>query len=152
MKKIEKEITTKTIVTEYEASDGKIFKNEEDCKKWEDSYEHTITNCFKKIPQISVNGEHSYLNSSDYEDEIIAIMPRDLEDIKVINAYVKATACGTELKITHESVGRILLLNFGYNHDWCIYYDLDKHFEQIKKDYDEYKNKIGKLVNGKEND
>ena len=152
MRKIEKEITTKTIVTEYEASDGKIFKNEEDCKKWENSYECTITNCFKKIPQISINGEYSYLNGSNCDDEVIAIMPRDLEDIKVINAYVKATTCGEELKITHESVGRVLLLNFGYEHEWCGYYDLDKHFEQIKKDYEEYKHRINKLVNGKEID
>ena len=152
MRKIEKEITTKTIVTEYEASDGKIFKNEEDCKKWENSYECTITNCFKKIPQISINGEYSYLNGSNCDDEVIAIMPRDLEDIKVINTYVKATTCGEELKITHESVGRVLLLNFGYEHEWYGYYDLDKHFEQIKKDYEEYKNRINKLVNEKEND
>ena len=152
MRKIEKEITTKTIVTEYEASDGKIFKNEEDCKKWENSYECTITNCFKKIPQISINGEYSYLNGSNCDDEVIAIMPRDLEDIKVINAYVKATTCGEELTITHESVGRVLLLNFGYEHEWCGYYDLDKHFEQIEKDYEEYKNRVNKLVNGKEND
>ena len=152
MKKIEKEITTKTIVTEYEASDGKVFKNEADCKKWEDSYICTITNCFKKIPQTPVNGDHSYLSGSECDDEVITIMPRDLEDIKVINAYVKATTCGTDLNITHESIGRVLLLNFGYEHEWCVYCDLDKHFEQIKKDYDEYKNKIGKLVNGKEND
>ena len=152
MRKIGKEITTKTSVTEYEASDGKIFKNEEDCKKWEESYICTITNCFKKIPQTPVNGDHSYLSSSEYDDEVITIMPRDLEDIKVINAYIKATTCGTELKITHESVGRVLLLNFGCDHDWCTYYDLDKHFDQIKKDYEEYKNRINKLVNGKEND
>ena len=90
MRKIEKEITTKSIVTEYEASDGKIFKNEEDCKNWENSYKCTITNCFKKIPQISINGEYSYLNSSNCDDEVIAIKEWNLikEELKLIESMI----------------------------------------------------------------
>lgn len=148
MRKIENEIVTKSIVTKYEASDGRQFDNEADCKAWEDSYKCTITKCFQKIPQIKIPGSKSYLSYSNEDDEVVTIIPRDLEDIKVINAYVKATTCD-EINITHESIGRVIILNFGYDHDWCCWYDMDKHFEQIKNDYENYKSQLDKLVNGK---
>lgn len=150
MRKIENEIVTKSIETVYEACDGKRFKNEADCKAWEDSYRCTITKCFQQIPQIRICGNRTYLDYANEDDEVVALVPRNLEDIKVINAYVKETTCD-ETNITHESIGRVIILNFGYDHDWCCWYDMDKHFEQIKNDYESYKSQLGDLLVKKEN-
>lgn len=150
MRKIENEIVTKSIETVYEACDGKRFKNEADCKAWEDSYRCTITKCFQQIPQIRISGSRTYLDYANEDDEVVALVPRNLEDIKVINAYAKETTCD-EINITHESIGRVIILNFGYDHDWCGWYDMDKHFEQIKNDYENYKSQLGDLLVKKEN-
>ena len=148
MKKIEKEAITKDIVTTYEAYDGRIFDKKEDCEKWEKSYECTITNCFNKIPQISITPENACMGVSYDDDKIIALIPRDFEDIKIINAYVEmATYKCTNLELTHENINHVIFLNFGDERIYCFYKDMNTHLEYIRKTYEEYENKLRERMN-----
>lgn len=152
MRKIANEVMVKKIETKYEAVDGTMFNTEDECKKWEESYQCTIRNSFKKIPQIRIDGARCYTESASEDDEVFALLPRDFEDIKIINAYVSATIGGATSGFTQEDIDKVLILNFGYDHDWCNWCRMDIHLNQIQKDYADYTAKLNDVLNKKQDE
>lgn len=84
-----KEMKTKTIYnTIYIADDGTEFAKEEDCKKYEETYEKVISVIVDKIPNqesYSVIDELPYFNSSDV---VKAFTIRCVDDVEAINKWV----------------------------------------------------------------
>jgi hypothetical protein len=129
MKMIQRE-ETKVIYTDiYVSVDGREFANEADCRAWEKSYEGTLEASWKLLNKKEVsNCDYGFAWSSE-DHECYAIKPKNLDEIVLINAYIKATT-GSNTTLTTEHIGKVLILNFGYDHDWC---DVGILAEQLAK-------------------
>ena len=133
-----KETREVVVKTEYIAIDGTVFATKEMCEQWEKSYKCTLNCSMAKIPHIVTNGEDAYLQCGQCDEEVWIIKPRDFADIKVINAYVEEMCFGCRADLTHEDIGKLIALNFSYDHDWCGVYKVDKYLNDIKKQYESY--------------
>lgn len=133
-----REVIKKEEVTIYIADDGKEFNNEEDCIKWEESYEYVIKKSFDKIPQIKVPyGEESYVGGN-LDDYIIIAKPRTVEDIVILEAYIK-NQIREKIDLTHEYIGKEIVVNFGYDCDYVEVDILDDKLNNIQKFYQSVK-------------
>ena len=130
MKKIQRE-ETKVIYTDvYVSVDGKEFTNEADCKAWESSYRGTMEASWKLIDKKEVcNCNYGFEYASE-DHECYAIKPKNLDEIVLINAYINATT-GNEGILTTEHIGKLLILNFGWDHDYCDVDILADHLAKI---------------------
>lgn len=137
-----KETREVVVRTEYVAVDGTVFASRENCEKWEKSYECTLTQSMKAIPHIETNGETAYLQGGNDSDEVWIVKPRDFEDIKIINAYTETLCYGCKSNLTQDDIGKMIALNFGYDHDWCGVYRLEGYLESIRNTYEKFENKI----------
>ena len=141
-----KETREVVVKTEYIAIDGTIFRTKEECEQWEKSYECTLTCSMKKIPHIETNGEDAYLQCGNCDDEVWIIKPRDFEDIKVINAYTEATCCGCKANLTQEDIGKLIAMNFGYDHDYCSCYIVEELIKEISNYASELETNLDKEI------
>ena len=128
MKKIQREVTTYKDI--FVSVDGKEFNNEADCKAWESSYRGTLEASWKLIEKKEVcDCDYGMPYSSD-DHECYAIKLKNLDEIVLINAYIKATTCNDGI-LTTEHIGKLLILDFGYDHDYCDVWDLSEHITKI---------------------
>lgn len=129
MKKIQREETKVIYKDIFVSVDGREFENEADCKAWENSYRGTLEASWKLINKKQVcNCDYGMAWSSE-DHECYAIKPKNLDEIVLINAYIKATT-GENGSLTTNHIGKLLILNFGYDHDFC---DVDVLEEQLAK-------------------
>lgn len=138
-----KEVKEVVVKTEYIAKDGKVFTNKEDCEKWEKSFNCTLSESMKRIPYVETDGEEVYLPGGNCDDTVWVIRPRDIEDIALINAYTKYIY-KHDVNLTHEDIGKLIALNFGWDNDGCYAYKLEEYLEEIKSSYI----KFGERVDG----
>ena len=145
MKRNEERITkevTELVVT-FVASDGKVFKNEEDCKKYEESYVCTLKTCFKKIPHLEKAASSLYMQYGNEEDEAYMLIPRNIEDIYAINRVLDYCdgiygAIGqTSGRLTQDDIGKTILINFGYEGMESGWYTMLRKDEYLKRISDE---------------
>ena len=141
MKKVEKEIQKTEKIITYVSDDGLEFVSEENCREWENSYRCTLRKALKEIPHIETNGDDSYIQGGKYDDYVWVFKPRNFEDIKVINAYTE-TFTGTSADLTQDDIGVLLMINFGYDYDWCDVYRVDNYLKKIQNTFDEFKETI----------
>lgn len=146
MRKIENEIMVKQIETTWEASDGTIFSNELDCEKYEQSYKCTIINSFNKIPRKEINSNDIYCPYATYDDAITIIYPRHMDDIVIINAYVKMKT-GDDGWLTQEHIGKHIMLNFGYDFGFCDIWVMEELLAIITARYKEQMAEIDTIAN-----
>lgn len=121
IKEIEKTYKEKV----YVAVDGKEFKNEADCKEWENSYKCTIKQSFDKLPKLQVDSisvAFPYAGSDDY---VVVVEPSSLDDITVINAYAKALIDDFAVCMDTTCIGKKVVLNFGCCDDYFSFALLD---------------------------
>ena len=118
MKKIQRE-ETKVIYTDiYVSVDGKEFTNEEDCRRWENSYNGTLEASWKLINKKGVCGSDFGISWCCDDHECYIVKPKSIDEIILINAYIESST-SNKGTLTTNDVGKLLLLNFGYDHDWC---------------------------------
>jgi hypothetical protein len=144
MKKIQREETKVIYKDIFVSVDGREFENEADCKAWETSYKGTLEASWKLLNKKEVfNGDYGISYSSE-DHECYVIKPKNLDEIVLINAYVKATTSDNG-KLTTEHIGKLLLVNFGYEHDW---FDVDI-LEDVLANIAERVNKLKAEFDGK---
>jgi hypothetical protein len=129
MKKIQREETKVIYKDIFVSVDGREFENEADCKAWENSYRGTLEASWKLINKKQVCNCDYGMAWSSGDHECYAIKPKNLDEIVLINAYIKATT-GENGSLTTNHIGKLLILNFGYDHDFC---DVDVLEEQLAK-------------------
>lgn len=114
----------------YVAADGKEFKNEADCKKWENSYECTIRQSFDKLLKKEINGVSIGFPYACNDDKVFVAEPESLEDITLINAYTKAFIDDSSTIVDTSCIGKKIVLNFGYGDyfSFALLDDLIKDF------------------------
>lgn len=130
--------TTKTIeeVNGYEAFDGKIFKEKEECEKYERSAYGVITKEFEQLfvgerfTENQIWEDYGY-GSEEFEMAVIDI--KDEKDLFIANRYFEFTNSNL---IDKKYIGKRVLVNLGYDHDRCVYpvprtvEDLREQFEK----------------------
>lgn len=90
MKKVEREITTKELVG-YEAIDGTMFPNEEECIKYEKSARGVLVG---RIADFTVNkGLECDIFKMGVDNEVWVTMPRDEKDIDTIKQLYHLDGC-----------------------------------------------------------
>jgi hypothetical protein len=131
MKKIQREV--KAYEDIYVSVDGKEFKNEADCKAWENSYRGTLEASWKRIKKEEVDAGNLGLAYASCDDECYVIKPKNLDEIVLINAYTESSTYGDGANLTTEHIGKLVALNFGYDHDYCAVVILEDHLNDLKK-------------------
>lgn len=140
MKKIQREVVTHEDI--YVSVDGKEFKNEADCKAWEKSYKGTLEASWKLIKKEEVDTSNIGLPYANSDDECYVIKPKTLDEIVLINAYIASSTYGNGAQLTVEHIGKMIALNFGYDHDYCDVYILEDHLNNLKKYVSELEGKF----------
>ena len=130
MKKIQREETKVIYKDIYVSVDGREFENEADCKAWENSYKGTIEASWQLINKKRVYDTDYGIPWSSEDHECYAIKPKNLDEIVLINAYIKATTY-SEGRLTTEHIGQLIMLDFGYDYDYCDIWELSKRIEAI---------------------
>jgi hypothetical protein len=130
MKKIQREETKVIYKDIYVSVDGREFENEADCKAWENSYKGTIEASWQLINKKRVYDTDYGIPWSSEDHECYAIKPKNLDEIVFINAYIKATTY-SEGRLTTEHIGQLIMLDFGYDHDYCDIWELLERIEAI---------------------
>lgn len=130
MKKIKREVTTYKDI--YVSVDGKEFFNEADCKEWEKSYKGTLEASWKLVKKLEVNDCDLGLPWACDDHECYVIKPKDLEEIALINAYIKCVT-GDNGILTTQHIGKLVALNFGYDREFCDVADIEDHLKNITK-------------------
>ena len=131
MKKIQMEV--KNYVDIYVSIDGREFDKKEDCEAWEKSYKGTMAASWQLIKKESVSACNIGLPCSWDEHECYVIKPTSLDEITLINAYMKSSTYDNCGMLTINHIGKLVALNFGYDHDYCDIYVLDEHLATITK-------------------
>ena len=139
MKTITKEITNKKTV--YVSADGKEFETESACREWEKSYKGTISASWKLIHKKEVSDVELGLPWSSDDHECYLLRLDNLDDIALVNAYINCTT-GYEGSLTTAHINKYIVLNFGYDHDFCDVYDLDNHLKEITESIEKAKAKF----------
>lgn len=129
MKKIQREV--KTYEDIYVSVDGREFKNEVDCKQWEASYKGTLAESWRQIKKLEVDSCDIGLPGASYDYACYAIRPKNLEEITLINAYIHSSTCQGAVTLTAEQIGKLIVLNFGYDHDYCDWYVMEDHIKRL---------------------
>ena len=129
MKMIQKE--TKIYTDVYVSVDGKEFDNKVDCEAWEKSYKGTLEASWKLIPKKEVSDSDLGIPWSSDDHECYVIKPKTLDEIVLINAYISSVCYDGSTKLTTEHIGKLVLLNFGYDRDYCSITVLADHLKSI---------------------
>lgn len=135
MKVVQKERVTYTKI--YVANDGTEFLSEEDCKKYENSYRATVKKCYDSVPHIDFCPTDACL-PFEYDDDREAHLfcPQSINDIVAINAYIDEQASYSGA-LDASYIGHHVAIIWGYDHDWCEWFDLDTYADEVKKAIDE---------------
>lgn len=141
MKKIQRE-ETKIIVSDvYVSVDGREFDNKNDCEMWEKSYRGTLEASWALIKKKKVFDTDFGIPWSSEDHECYAISPKNLDEITLINAYIKATT-GSDGRLTIEHIGQLIMLDFVCDHDYCEIYVLSEHIDAIIRNADKLKTEM----------
>ena len=128
MKKIQKEI--KTYENVYVSVDGKEFSNEADCKAWESSYKGTLASSWTLMKKTEANAANLGIPGGCDDYECYIIKPENLDDIVLLNAYIESSTYSGGM-LTNQHIGQILIINFGYDHEYCDIYTMAEHMNAI---------------------
>lgn len=131
MKTIKKE-ETKVITTEvYVSADGKEFNNKEHCLEWENSYRGTLELSWKKLVKKEICAVDYGIPYSNEDNECYIIIPKSLEEITLINAYISCVTCGNGNSLDATMINKSICLNFGYDRDWCDVYNVRDFIDKV---------------------
>ena len=120
MKELKRQKTIEEVVG-YEAFDGKVFKTEEECEKYEESSYSAITKDFeqlivgKRFEECRIWEDFGY-GSDEYEMAVIDI--RDENDLYIANRYYQQFAPdNVDMTIDKNYIGNRVLVNLGSEYD-----------------------------------
>lgn len=151
MKKIQREETKVIYKDIYVSVDGREFENEADCQAWEKSYKGTINASWELIKKIKIDATDIGFPCSNQDDECYVVEPKNLDEIVLINAYIKSSTYDDYgATLTTEHIGKLVALNFGYDHEWCSMYTFESIINGITKKMSEVETEMHKSE--KEND
>lgn len=130
--------------------DGKEFKSEEDCKMWEESYKGTISAGFNRLNKKKVFASELGISGDD-DYEIYILKLRDLDDLVLLNAWIRINVCDSVL-ISPDYIGEVIYLNLGYDREYAVYGKLSDHLEYIRKNAENITKELNEVEEGNTNE
>lgn len=119
-------------ITKFVAIDGTVFDSEDKCKEWEGKLECTINAAWNNIPKSDISFEELFPSGCS-DDYFVMVVPRDMDDIKIINMYCYLS--GDEC-LTQRDIGKSILFTH-YDSDYYRYKGSYKTIiEDITKGFD----------------
>ena len=140
IKEIEKTYKEKV----YVAVDGKEFRNEADCKEWENSYKCTIKQSFDKLPKLQVDGISVAFPYACGDESVFVVEPHSLNDITLINAYAKSFVDDPSTPMDATCIGKKVVLDFGYSNDYFSFALLDDLIKDFNNNIERINNAFAK--------
>ena len=156
MKRNEIKRTEEVVVrVEYVAEDGTVFRDEEECRKYEESALFSVSSKLKRLTN-KWTSQYSLFEHNDEEElEIFDVQTEeDLENLRRY-LYLKATKNGASENYIKDAftskdgsrnlyvfdgvtIGHEVLIFWGYDRDWFWVYgdgSLDGYFNWIREKY-----------------
>lgn len=157
------ETIEKLVRTEYIAEDGTVFRNEEECKKYEESALFAIS---KELKRLTNNISQSEISDSFSYDDTVEIFDvqteRDLENLRRY-LYLKARNNGASessvnncFKSTDGKRNNYVFSNVTYGHEVMVFWNYDEDWFWVYGDgsieafCNFHKDRITKLITPKE--
>lgn len=129
----------------YVAVDGKEFKNEADCKEWENSYKCTIKQSFDKLPKYQISGVSVGFPYSNEDESVFVVAPESFDDVTLVNAYVRSYVDSLATLMDTTCIGKKVVLNFGYSNDYFSFALLDDLIKDFNSNIESINNAFEKL-------
>ena len=153
-----KELKRTREVTEvygYESGDGKFFKTEEECKKYEETARYAIDKaffdlCVRQDEDKSFNGimfsECGIFENFGYGSEewmLVVVEMKSAEDLKIVDMYRKEHLHGSLLDdpkymLTKDHIGKRVLVGIGQHYEgydaFYVYGTVDEMVEKFRND------------------
>lgn len=148
MKKVR--VTEETFVTKYQANDGTMFDNEQDCKVYEESYVGILKSKYLDIPKKSIIEQDFFAfgGSEEYLLQIVDIRnDDDIDTILKLHLYFNSHIRESEERIKevrqrleNAKGGKVIIgRGFCYNEidkiddeSFSVFYSVDEWFEHLK--------------------
>lgn len=145
MRKNEIKRTIEEVVrVEYIAEDGTVFRNEEECKKYEESAKFTILTRLKKLNP-ETKSIYSLFGEGSEEDDIDIFDIQTEEDLELLRRYIYlelsehgAKPKDGDIVIPKATCGHEVIIFWWYDHDGCYTRgdgSLEGIFENIRENY-----------------
>ena len=126
MKQIEEKKVT--IVTKYEAADGTVFINKEECIKYEDTAKCVLFSRYNKLQKVS-GTEYSFFNIGSEDYGMDAVKISSTEDVDLILQLLKMFNPHSEAYIDEKrdvlekalAENDVVFINRGDDYNECFY-------------------------------
>ena len=130
MKELTQEVTKKEIIG-YQADDGRVFHNEEECRKYEETSNAVIRANFERLV-VGETNEYRLFGMGCEDNRIALIEIDNMND--VINANMYGQMMTKDNILDQSYIGKRVLVGTGYQHDWChVYGTKEEVLEKIKQ-------------------
>lgn len=142
-------INNKEVVTYknvYISDDGREFEDENSCKEWEKSYKGTLNVSWNLIKKISVDAERIGFPGGCCDDECYVLRPKNMDEIILLNAYIRSSIGYDTDTLNINHIGKMIALNFGYNHDYCSCYIVEELIKKISNYASEVETRLDKEI------
>lgn len=138
------ETITREIIDGYEASDGTLFGNEEECRKYEQTAKGV---CFEAVKKYML-GSCSEMDFTEYGSDECSMeffdVP-DMEAAKTIAQYVLIRTNDEKLvQKVIDRIGKRLFLSWNYDKDFCWILSVDEYKDMLEKNYERFTKKEDK--------
>lgn len=136
-----KELTREKVVTEitgYQADDGTIFRDREECEKYESTSRAVIKANFEKLV-LAENNEYSlFMDYGNGQEDwrIVLIKIKNVDDLAVANMYSQISE-RRDNRFTTDDIGKELIVGVGDNYgtvDCYVYGTVESLAEKFKRD------------------
>ena len=127
-------INKKEVVTYknvYISDDGREFEDENSCKDWEKSYKGTLNASWNLIKKISVDASRIGFPGGCPDEECYVLRPKNMDEIIFLNAYIRSSAGYNTDILNINHIGKMIVLNFGFDHDYCTCYIVEELIKEI---------------------
>lgn len=121
MKKNVEYVTVQKEVVKWEAYDGTIFSDENECALYERTAKCAINGAFEKIPQTEICAEYLYdgIGSLSYDDRLHAVFIEDVNTLEIVNRWIEQNYGGVS-KLSAKDIGTVLLYDTYDTDVWLI--------------------------------
>ena len=133
MKKIEKEVVTK-VIEGYEAMDGTMFQDQEECKKYEQSAKGVLKGRVKKLV-FNEGTEDEILFTGSCDNKVWVCRPMTQDDVDTIKQlYMLCGGREEFLPRLDGQAGKVVLVTWDYDGDYMWFDSLEELTRRIMGD------------------
>lgn len=132
MKKIE--VKKEVINYQYEAADGTIFGDADECRMYEESAFGVLRGRLAKIATTFASECDIFNGAGSDENDAFVVIPKNEDEVKTIQQIVYMKSYGDKAAVAEKvAIGKVLLVTFSYDNDGVWITDLGKLIDSATK-------------------